>query len=319
MHTLPGAQNPDWHSDDPTNHAAFWDYKDQQDRAIWLWEQIALRYKHNPWIAGYNPINEPCDPKHYRLPAFYARLEPHIRAIDPNHILWLDGNTFAMEWKFFERLVEGPTKLRNCAFSLHYYSSMGFPSGEPFVGSEEQKMKLERQFLRKAEFMHKYKVAAWNGEFGPVYENPKYSERAEVVNKQRFGLLGEQLGIYHKFEISWSIWLYKDIGLQGMVYLDPEERYMRTIEKFLEKKRVAQLDAWGTYPSKKVADVLNPFVVSSSFRYSKVVESLTKCRKCSEASLRTQIACIQRKTYHINSFFYYHYDITINCDSDPGD
>jgi hypothetical protein len=32
-----------------------------QDRAVHLWEAIADRYKDNPWIAGYNPVNEPAD------------------------------------------------------------------------------------------------------------------------------------------------------------------------------------------------------------------------------------------------------------------
>jgi aryl-phospho-beta-D-glucosidase BglC (GH1 family) len=38
MHTVPGGQNQDLHCDNPTNYAAFWDYKDYQDRTIWLWE-----------------------------------------------------------------------------------------------------------------------------------------------------------------------------------------------------------------------------------------------------------------------------------------
>lgn len=113
---MPGGQNPDWHSDNPTSYAAFWDYKDHQDRTVWLWEQIASRYKTNPWVAGYNPLNEPCDPQHVRLPAFYARVEKAIRAIDPDHILWLDGNTFAMEWKGFD------TVLPNCVYAMHDYA-----------------------------------------------------------------------------------------------------------------------------------------------------------------------------------------------------
>jgi aryl-phospho-beta-D-glucosidase BglC (GH1 family) len=116
MHAVPGGQNPDWHSDNPTSYAAFWDYKDHQDRTVWLWKQIAARYKQNPWVAGYNPLNEPCDPEHVRLPAFYARIEKAIRAIDPDHILWLDGNTFAMEWKGFQ------TVLPNCVYAMHDYA-----------------------------------------------------------------------------------------------------------------------------------------------------------------------------------------------------
>ena len=116
MHTTPGGQNPDWHSDNPTSYAAFWDFKDHQDRTVWLWEQIAARYKDNKLVAGYNPLNEPCDPEHVRLPAFYDRIEQAIRKVDPNHILWLDGNTFAMEWKGFSKT------LPNCVYALHDYS-----------------------------------------------------------------------------------------------------------------------------------------------------------------------------------------------------
>jgi hypothetical protein len=278
MHTVPGGQNPDWHSDNPSKHAAFWDYKDHQDRTIWLWSEIAKRYKDNSWVAGYNPINEPCDPEHYRLPAFYVRFEKAIREIDNKHILWLDGNTFAMEWKFFDPLVAGETKLPNCAYSLHDYALMGFPSGDRFVGSDEQKQRLERTFLRKADFMHKNKVAAWNGEvsfciegsihsthgansfvqFGPVYENPALGTDATAINDARYNLLGSQLSLYDKYEISWSIWLYKDIGLQGMVYTDPKSKWMETIKPFLDKKHKCQLDAWGTYPSAEVAKVMDP-------------------------------------------------------------
>lgn len=254
MHTVPGGQNPDWHSDNPTNYAAFWEYKDHQDRTIWLWSQLAEHYKSNPWIAGYNPINEPCDPLHYRLPAFYNRFEAAIRKIDPDHILWLDGNTFAMEWKHFD------TVLPNSVYALHDYTMMGFPTGERFKGTPEQKMKLERQFLRKAQFQHTNHVPAWNGEFGPVYANPLLDDDAEEVNSARYALLGAQLQIYDKHHLPWSIWLYKDVGVQGMVYLSPDSLYMRTISPFLEKKRRLQLDAWGKYPSREVEDVLNPLV-----------------------------------------------------------
>ncbi|RDW80490.1 glycoside hydrolase family 5 protein [Coleophoma crateriformis] len=254
MHALPGGHNSDWHSDNPSNYAAFWDHKDFQDRTVWLWCELAKHYKGNPWIAGYNPINEPCDPKHVRLPAFYDRLEPEIRAIDPDHILWLDGNTFAMEWKGFDKV------LPNSAYALHDYSGMGFPTGERFKGTEEQKSKLERQFLRKAQFQQKMKAVAWNGEFGPVYSDPLTDADAEEINQERYNLLGAQLEIYDKYQIPWSIWLYKDIGVQGMVYTSPDSKWNKTIAPFLEKKRALQLDAWGKHPSKQVSDVLDPFV-----------------------------------------------------------
>ena len=254
MHTVPGGQNPDWHSDNPTNHAAFWDYKDHQDRTVWLWEQLAAHYRGNAWVAGYNPINEPCDPEHHRLPAFYDRIERAVRAVDPDHILWLDGNTFAMEWKGFERI------LPNCVYALHDYSMMGFPTGQRFKGTAEQKKQLERQFRRKAEFMTSHGTAIWNGEFGPVYADPRLDGDAEEVNQERYNLLGQQLAIYDKFQIHWSIWLYKDIGVQGMVHTSPDSAWNRLLQPFLEKKRHLQLDAWGKYPSPEAEAALRPLV-----------------------------------------------------------
>jgi len=237
-----------------TNHAAFWDHKDFQDRVVWLWETLAKRYKDNSWVAGYNPINEPCDPQHVRLPAFYKRIEKAIRAIDSQHILWLDGNTFAMEWVGFEEV------LPNCVYALHDYSSMGFPRGETFTGTTEQVEKLERQFLRKAKFMLDHKVPIWNGEFGPVYADPALDEGAAQINQARYDLLSAQLAIYDKYAIPWSIWLYKDIGYQGMVHCSPSSPYMMRIADFQDKKRRLQLDAWGRRPAREIEAIIAPLV-----------------------------------------------------------
>ena len=54
----------------------------------------------------------------------------------------------------------------------------------------------------------------WNGEFGPVYASENEAGYTET-NDKRYKLLGQQLSIYKKDEVSWSIWLYKDIGFQG--------------------------------------------------------------------------------------------------------
>ena len=94
LHAAPGGQNQDWHSDNPTGYAAFWDHKHFQDRVVNLWKVIAKRYRGNPWIAGYNPLNEPADSEWTRLLCFYDRIEAVIRGIDPEHILFLEGNTY---------------------------------------------------------------------------------------------------------------------------------------------------------------------------------------------------------------------------------
>lgn len=45
--------------------------------------------------------------------------------------------------------------------------------------------------------------------------------------------------------LSWSIWLYKDIGFQGMVYVSLDTPYMTLLKDFLAKKHRLAVDAWG--------------------------------------------------------------------------
>jgi hypothetical protein len=54
--------------------------------------------------------------EHVRLPKFYDRIEKAIRKVDANHILWLDGNTFAMDFKAFDSV------LPNTVYAIHDYS-----------------------------------------------------------------------------------------------------------------------------------------------------------------------------------------------------
>jgi aryl-phospho-beta-D-glucosidase BglC (GH1 family) len=98
LHALPGYQNQDWHCDNPTHKALFWQHKHFQDRVINLWEAFAERYKGNPWVAGYNPINEPADPTEQVIASYYQRVVDAIRAIDPDHIIYLEGNSYSRDF-----------------------------------------------------------------------------------------------------------------------------------------------------------------------------------------------------------------------------
>jgi hypothetical protein len=110
-------------------------HKDHQDRVIWLWEQLAAHYKANPWIAGYNPLNEPADEKHVRLIEFYNRVHDTIRAIDPDHVLFLDGNTFASD---FSKFGEAHVNWKNTAYSIHDYSVSSCFLGERRMPKERR-------------------------------------------------------------------------------------------------------------------------------------------------------------------------------------
>jgi len=119
---------------------------------------------------------------------------------------------------------------------------------------------LERQFLRKAELMLRHKCPICNGEFGPVYADPASDADAGTINQERYEMLGQQLDIYDKFKISWSIWLYKDIGMQGMVHTNRDSKWNRTIQPFLDRKKKYRLDAWGVHASPESEAAVNPLV-----------------------------------------------------------
>ncbi|KAG6828875.1 Endo-1,4-beta-xylanase 5 [Tricholoma furcatifolium] len=244
LHTAPGGQNTDWHSDHGSHIANFYNHKDFLDRAVWLWEQLAAHYKGNKWIAGYNPLNEPTDPKHTRVIDFYHRVHKAIRAVDPDHIIFFDGNTFASDFSHFGNAHE---QWANTAYSIHDYSSYGFPAASALYSStDEERRRLKRSYEKKREWMDERKLCVWNGEWGPVYARRQYEGAAtDEINESRYKVLKDQLSIYTEDRLSWSIWTYKDIGFQGMVYVSTETPYMTLFKDFLAKKHRLAIDAWG--------------------------------------------------------------------------
>jgi hypothetical protein len=236
-------------------------------------------------VAGYNPLNEPADPAHTNLQVFYSRVEKAIRSVDPDHILFLDGNTYAMDFTHFV------TVLPNTVYAMHDYSMMGFPMCEQYAGTGTQDASLKHSFERKVEFMRKNKVPIWNGEFGPVYASTSDPDH-EKTNQGRYNLLRAQLKIYRESSVSWSIWTYKDIGYQGMVYISPDTPWMRLLGPFLKKKAALGTDFWGRNDAKDIQDIYDPLfahlrdVVPEQFRKKRYPSPLWGIERHAERVLR---------------------------------
>ncbi len=237
LHALPGYQNQDWHSDNPTHKAFFWQHKHFQDRVVHLWEAIARRYKDNPWVAGYNPVNEPGDVNAEMIVPFYQRLYQAIRAIDPDHLLFLEGNRYSTEFHMFTETWP------NTIYTVHDYALPGFVDGGPYPGISRgeyvDKEVLEQTFLQRTEYMRQTDTPIWVGEFGPVYVGEP------VADAMRYQVLRDQLEIYQRYHANWAIWTYKDIGLQGLVYAAPDSPWRKLLQPVLEKKARLGVDEWG--------------------------------------------------------------------------
>lgn len=238
LHALPGSQNQHWHSDNATHLALFWQHRHFQDRVVNLWENLAEHYRDNVWVAGYNLMNEPADESRAVVGPFYRRLVEAIRAIDPNHILYNDGNTYSTEFDMFDEPWD------NTVYSCHDYVPAGLGRGGPYPGETDgrhiDRDAVEEQFLRRSAYARQHGTPLYVGEFGPIYTGQPERDR------QRYQILADQLEIYRRYDAGWALWMYKDIGRQGLVAARPDSPYRQRFAEFIAKKDRLGADQWGS-------------------------------------------------------------------------
>jgi len=119
MHAAPGGQSDEPISDYNPANPSLWESESNKDLLVKIWRKIAERYKDKMWIGGYDLINEPkwnLPPNNQPLRDLYIRLTDTIRAIDNNHILFIEGNWFATD---FSGLT--PPWDENMVYSFHKY------------------------------------------------------------------------------------------------------------------------------------------------------------------------------------------------------
>ena len=174
----------------------------------WVRSHPFLTFFHiaHPTSPSYNPLNEPTDPKQTRLIDFYNRVHAAIRAVDADHALFFDGNTFASDFSHFGEAQKG---WDNTAYAIHDYSLFGFPRMEEYAGTDLQKHRMKRSYEKKRQWMDERGLCVWNGEFGPVYARRQYDgEATDAINARRYQVLKDQLQLYNKVceGFVWKCW-----------------------------------------------------------------------------------------------------------------
>jgi aryl-phospho-beta-D-glucosidase BglC (GH1 family) len=250
LHAVQGWQNTDWHCDNPSRQTLFWTHRQFQDRFVALWEEFARRYVNNPTVAGYNVMNEPVTnapfgrfsnsytPDWEIINQVYRRVVAAIRAIDPNTIIFLEGDYFSSLFAGLE-----PPFAENLVYSSHNYTSSGFGPGS-YPGTIQgvccDRASQEADFLKHegTRFTQANHVPLWVGEFGSVYNGPAHE------HKDRLQALDDQLAVFGKHQAHWTTWTYKDVGVMGWVMLPRESPYLRTIQPALQAKYDLYSDFW---------------------------------------------------------------------------
>ncbi len=244
LHAVQGSQNPDWHSDNPNSPALFWQHRDFQDRWVALWEELARRYAGNPTIAGYDVVNEPQtapahgNPRADTLNSLYRRVVAAVRAMDPTHIIFIEGDGFAGRFD----MLDAPFA-DNLVYSGHSYSPAALGPG-PYPGLLKGKQ-WDRVYMKESNLRHQgfhyatqHNVPLWMGEFGALCNGP------EQEHACRIQALDDQIGVFEEFGAHWTTWTYKDVGVMGWVMLDPASDYMQLVAPIIKAKAELDADAW---------------------------------------------------------------------------
>jgi len=214
MHTSPGGQNPDWHSDNNTGNDNFWQTPSAQIKIIFLWGKIADYYKNETVIAAYDLLNEPCyfNPGNDKIMIkFYERCSQEIRQYDTRHILIYEGNEYARDFTMFTKNLD-----ENSAYSFHYYPFLQLPAKET---GDNLRDRLKKKLKKDVSLGHLQNLnkPIWCGETGHLTNHP-VSYKALV----------EFLHLLDSYNISWALWPYKDIGSMGLIGLPGNSTWLKT-------------------------------------------------------------------------------------------
>jgi hypothetical protein len=121
LHAAPGGQGYDAGiSDYDDTKPSLWESKANRDKMVALWKRLAERYVDEPWVAGYDLLNEPnWDlPGNVAMRELYEEVTDSIRSVDSLHMIIIEGNWFAND---FTGLT--PPWDDNLVYSPHKYWS----------------------------------------------------------------------------------------------------------------------------------------------------------------------------------------------------
>jgi aryl-phospho-beta-D-glucosidase BglC (GH1 family) len=183
MHGAVGSQNGKDHSGDTTveDIGDFYNNEANISRTVYLWEEIAKRYRNEPMVCGYDLLNEPSATKLVQYDV-YDRIYRAIRNIDKDHIIYIQG-------------IWNPTDLpepslygwENVVYQYHFYQWDNINDTAAQVKFINEKVKMVNESTN-------YNVPVFIGEF-TFFNNTESWKQC--------------LGIFEAQGYSYTTWTFK--------------------------------------------------------------------------------------------------------------
>lgn len=238
LHGVPGGQNPDWHSDNQTGIPQFWHYEIFQEQVIGLWRKIAARYREETYLLGYDLLNEPflIPKREGMLNAFYEKVTEAIRQEDQNHIIFIEGDFFSMDFSSIALPEDQQT-----ALTFHFYPGVW----EKYLTSKDYD--ASKRVARMDELLtgfdglrEKFGRPILCGEAGVDIDREDIPFTMQLVE--------ETLSLFCKHGLSWTLWSYKDAQWMGLAWPKSDTGWMKLVGKIRDK--------WSHYGQMQIADEL---------------------------------------------------------------
>jgi endoglucanase len=225
LHAAPGGQGNDLPiSDRDASKPSLWESEENKEKTIALWKKLAERYANEPWIGGYDIINEPnwgfedpkkdfrgtAENKNVPLRELMIAITKAIREVDKKHIIIIEGNGFGNNY----RGVLPPWD-DNMVLSFHKYGNFNTDDAiKNFLSLRDQ-----------------YKMPLWLGESG---ENSNT-------------WFTEAIGLVEKHGIGWAWWQEKKMGINNPLEIKRPEGYDQLIAYWSGKgPKPTEAAAWKT-------------------------------------------------------------------------
>lgn len=206
LHAAPGGQGADRAiSDRDTTKPSLWQSAANQEKTVALWKKLAERYANEPWIGGYDLINETnwgfenekdlngcAETGNVPLRRLLVEITAAIRTVDPRHMIFLEANCWANNYKGIFPLWDN-----NLVVSFHkYWNNNDLASIQSFIDIRAQ-----------------HQVPVWMGESG---------ENSNVWFRAAISLL-EEAGI------GWAWWPLKKLGFNNPLQIKTNSGYQQLL------------------------------------------------------------------------------------------